>query len=281
MLGYVTVNQPELKIREFEEYRAYYCGLCRVLREKHSQVGRLTLNYDMVFLYMLLSSLYEPVQKERRCRCIPHPTRKHKEIMNPFAEYCGDMNVLLAYYDLLDDWQDEKKAWGRLGALALKKDCAQIRKRFPRQARAVQECVKKLRACERKGDAEIDEAAGISGRMLGEILVWKEDEWSETLRSMGFYLGKFIYLCDAYEDYEADLKNGRYNPWKGRFGKPGFEEDCRLILQNIMGECARYFERLPILQNAEILRNILYAGVWSRYELAGKKRIRSRKEPKK
>ena len=99
----------------------------------------------------------------------------------------------------------------------------------------------------------------------------------QKLRRMGFYFGKFIYLMDAYEDIEEDLKQGRYNPFTELYKKETFEQDCQQILKMMMAETSKVFEQLPILEDAEILRNILYAGVWTRY---GQIRCR-RKETKK
>lgn len=281
MLGYVTANQEKLTPKERQTYRSYYCGLCRELNDRYHYAGRMTLNYDMTFLYLLLTGLYEPVPVNRQSRCIPHPLRPHTEISNPLVSYCADMNILLAYYDLLDDWDDEKKLSGCLGSGLLKKGCGMVRQRYPRQAKAVLHGVAALRQCELREAKEIDAASGISGRMLGEILVFQEDEWAETLRCMGFYLGKFIYLCDAYEDLEKDVRAGRYNPWKCDWkDRPDFEDFSAGILENVMGECARTFERLPILTHAEILRNILYSGIWTRYELTRRKRHRREKNSK-
>ena len=109
---------------------------------------------------------------------------------------------------------------------------------------------------------------------MAEIVTPREDEWSENLRAFGFFLGKFIYLCDAYEDVEKDIKKGSFNPLKRRFESPDFEEECKTILTMMMSECCREFERLPILENVEILRNILYSGVWCRYEAVHEKRMR-------
>ena len=89
---------------------------------------------------------------------------------------------------------------------------------------------------------------------------------------MGFFLGKFIYLADAYEDIEKDRKEGNYNPLLSKFTEPDFEPECRRILTMMMSECCRRFEILPIIQYTEILRNILYSGVWYRFDLATEKR---------
>ena len=98
---------------------------------------------------------------------------------------------------------------------------------------------------------------------MAELFVYAEDEWAEKLRRMGFYFGKFIYLMDAYEDIEEDLKQGRYNPFTELYKKETFEQDCQQILKMMMAETSKVFEQLPILEDVEILRNILYAGVWS------------------
>ena len=117
--------------------------------------------------------------------------------------------------------------------------------------------------------------------MLAELFVYKEDEWAPTLRQLGFWLGKFIYLMDAAEDVERDRKNGCYNPLllqeelAGQ-GDAVLDEYCELLLTSMMGECAQAFERLPLLLYGDLLRNIVYSGVWCRYELMKERRERSR-----
>lgn len=108
---------------------------------------------------------------------------------------------------------------------------------------------------------------------MAELFVYRQDEWEDSLRKIGFFLGKFIYLMDAYEDVEDDIKSGCYNPLKSRFrDNPEFAMDCRQILTLMMAECSREFEKLPILLHVEILRNILYSGVWCRYTMVTAKR---------
>lgn len=113
---------------------------------------------------------------------------------------------------------------------------------------------------------------------MAELFVYKEDEWADSLRRIGFFFGKFIYLMDAYDDIEADIKKKCYNPFAPRFKEEGFEEEVKLVLTMMMAECSREFEKLPILLHAEILRNILYAGVWTKYEAVHARRMKEKEK---
>jgi phytoene/squalene synthetase len=125
---------------------------------------------------------------------------------------------------------------------------------------------------EKSESRNIDEVAGVFGEIMAEIFAYRQDEWEETLRRMGFFFGKFIYLMDAYEDIENDMEKGTYNPLKDIYQKDDFEELAGQVLLMMMAECSKAFERLPIVENAQILRNILYSGVWSKYDLVKQKR---------
>ncbi len=266
MFGYVVINKPELLVRDFETYRAYYCGLCHALKKRLGKRAQLTLSYDMTFLAMLLTGLYEP-QTRKTCRiCLLHPTSKHPTMENRCLDYAADMNLLLSYYNLMDDWQDERKVKSRVLAVSLQPAVRKIAAAYPRQREAVRRYLRALRKCERETSGDLDYVAGLTGEMLGEIFVWKEDMWAPRLRRMGFFLGKFIYLMDAWEDLEEDREKGLYNPWIPLSREPDFSQTVEDILNMMMGECSLAFEQLPILKNTAILRNVLYSGVWSKYE---------------
>ena len=115
MFGYITTNTPELKIKDYLEYHSYYCGLCRSLGRNHGQGSRLTLSYDMAFTAMLLTALYEPKEQLYHKRCPLHPGRKLLMRENLYTEYAADMNLILTYYKLMDDWDDEGKLKARAG----------------------------------------------------------------------------------------------------------------------------------------------------------------------
>lgn len=266
MFGYIIVNQPELRIREWETYHSYYCGLCRILKEKYGRVGQLTLSYDMTFVLMLLSGLYDPETVCGKSRCVMHPGKRHEYRYNELTEYVADMNMLLTEYKCLDDWKDDKKRLRLLMARMLGRRTGESRRRYAQKLEQIAESMEKLSRAEEQGVTDLDYMAGCFGEVMARIMICREDEWKDNLYRLGFYLGKFVYLLDAYEDLEEDIRKGHYNPLRERCQAPDFEQSCQDILTMMMSACCREFEQLPILDNVEILRNILYSGVWSRYK---------------
>lgn len=272
MFGYVIVHKPELKFKEFDIYKGYYCGLCRSLKKRHGICGQLTLTYDMTFLAMLLSSLYKPDLKDEMHRCIIHPAGKHRMIQTVYTDYVSDMNVLLSYFKSLDDWNDEHNVLKLAFSKMLKKDALNgfhdYSKQFidyRKKASTIQSLLHELELCERENISDIDTVSGLFGKIMAVLFVPKEDEWSDSLKRIGFFMGKFIYILDAYDDLEKDLKHNSYNPFKSISVDKDFDEKIKSMLKMMIAEATKEFEFLPILENADILRNILYAGVWQKY----------------
>lgn len=276
MFGYIIVNKAEMKFKEFDVYHSFYCGICRDLKKKYGICGQLSLSYDMTFLAILLTGLYEPETHRGSCKCVAHPFESHETRNNIFTEYAADMNILFAYYKCQDDWEDERKLRKLIYGRMLEGKADRLKSVYAEKIRTLNLLMQDFSDAEKSDTMDIDVLAGLFGSVMGEIMAVREDEWAESLRRLGFFLGKFIYLCDAYEDVETDIRKGTPNPLKHRYDKPDFEEESRAILMMMMSECCKEFERLPILENVEILRNILYSGVWCRYETVREKRKSSR-----
>lgn len=269
MFGYVTIDKPELKVKEFYRYKSYYCGLCRTLKEEYGFRGRMTLSYDMAFLVLFLTSLYETPTKELQSHCPLHPVKKIPMLQNEISEYGAKMNILLVYFKCEDDWKDDKSLKGIAGMHLFRKKAKELCKEYKRQAQVIQKQLKILAVYEEKQEETLDLAAGAFGKLMAELFVYKEDMWEQELRNFGFYLGKFIYIMDAYDDLEEDLKTGSYNPLKAvkKNSKDDndYENTVQQILVMMMAEATAAFEKLPLLWDSEILRNILYSGVWAKY----------------
>lgn len=268
MFGYVTVYKPELKIKDFNQYKSYYCGLCRTLKEDFGFTGQMTLSYDMTFLVVLLTSLYESETKSIEKRCKTHPIKKQPMLVNEISRYGAKMNVLLSYYHFLDDWHDEKSVKGLAAYKVMKKKAKKIAKAYPRQAKVIKESLKELARLESENCQNIDQVAGQFGNLMADLIVYKQDPWEGTLRRLGFFLGKFIYIMDAWDDLDKDIKKDSYNPLKN-FYKEHTEKEynqiCYDMMEMMMAETSSAFELLPCVQDVDILRNIIYAGVWTKY----------------
>lgn len=278
MFGYVVINKPELKMKDFYKYKAYYCGLCNTLKSKFGRFGQMTLSYDMTFLILLLTSLYETKTEREKNRCITHPIRKHDTLTNEVTEYVADMNIALTYHHLLDDWKDEKSFVGLAGAKTLKHDYKKIEKKYPRQCQQIIKSLNSLQECERRNETNIDIVARCFGDLMSELFVYQKDIWEQNLRRIGFYLGKFIYILDAYDDVLKDEKKGSYNPLHSIYENETFEEDCKNMLTMMMAQCSYEFEKLPCLLDVDILRNILYEGVWTKYNKIHEDRLKRKEQ---
>ena len=272
VFGYISVNPTKLTEEEKKRYRAFYCGLCHTLGEHYGSAGRATLSNDMTFLSLLLNALYEPTETMLNERCTLHPARQHMAVLHEGTNYAADMNILLAYHKCEDDVSDEASMRGRVGKRALKKAYEQVKKTWPRQAETVAKCLSEIARIENKESEDLDALTRLSGRMLGECFVWREDAFAPYLCNLGGALGKFVYLMDAYEDYDHDLKHRQFNPLKSLHAQDDYEERMEEILTMEMAACVRAYDDLPIEQDDALIRNILYSGVWGRYAAIQKKR---------
>ena len=261
MFGYVAANVRELNPEQTQRYNSVYCGICRQIRLRASSVSRLGLRYDMAFLALLHMSLYEPEETSGNRACGIHPLRPRPWVENQSIQYAADMNVALAYYKALDDWNDDKKLTAKIMSGVFGKHVAQIVEQYPRQCAAIRDNIRQLEALEAAHCANPDEPANCFGRLMGELLVYQEDLWAPTLRKMGMALGRFIYLADAAMDYRRDKRKKKYNPYLAMdTGEDWQRWDQYLIMA--MAKCTQEFEKLPLVQDKDILDNILYSGVW-------------------
>ena len=248
MFGYIAINKAEMKFKDYDQYHSYYCGLCKCLKENYGRRGQMTLTYDMTFLIVLLTGLYEPETDVETVSCIAHPFEKHTTRTNLYTDYAAAMNLIFSYYKCKDDWDDEHKRKSYMAAKMLKSKVTDISRKYPDKIAHISSDLQKLSYYEKLGETDLDKMAGFFGGIMAEIFAYRKDEWELSLRRIGFFLGKFIYLMDAYEDVEEDIKSQCYNPLKEAFQKEeDFAGSCRQILTLMMAECSREFEKLPIL----------------------------------
>ena len=170
--------------------------------------------------------------------------------------------MALAYHKCLDDVADDNSTKAKAARLALEGSYGKALERIPEECDAIRQSMDRIRLIESDAHSSPDAAANEFGSLLGELFAHYDDIWTKTLHDFGGYLGRFIYLMDAAVDLEQDIKTGSYNP----FAKLDLNPDqMRAILANIIGEATIHFERLPLVQDANLMRSVLYSGVWLKF----------------
>lgn len=267
MFGYVKINKMDLTFREYEHYRGYYCGLCKSLKDNHGEVSRLTLNYDITFLILVLTSIYRPKSKVIEEGCITNPFKKKKKIISEVTEYAASMNVLLAYYKLEDNLNDEKGIKDIIAYNVYKGKLKYAYNKYSHKAEFIKAQLEELNRLEKEKNMNIDIVSNTFGNLMGEIFVYKNDEFEQELRNIGFNIGKYIYLLDAYEDLDKDYEKGRYNPFIEYIDKKEELKDrVDKLISISLGLLAQSIDNLNLRVNRNIIDNIVYSGVYLRYK---------------
>ena len=276
MFGYLAASEQDLAPDELRRYQAHYCGICRAIGKRCGQRCRVVLNHDLVFLSLLNGSLLEPPETERHGHCLMHPVHEHQFLSTIHTDYAADLNVALAYHKALDDWNDDKSLFARMGAAAIEGPYRRIRARIPRQCTAIEQGLAAITEVEHASNSSPDEAAELFGRIMGELFVEDpQSVWAASLYALGDRLGRFIYLMDALCDLEHDLKCGSYNPLANMDDAEQTAEDA---LQNLAGQATAIFEKLPLERDLHLLRSVLYAGIWSRWRTQLARREKKREK---
>lgn len=266
MFGYVRPLEGELKVRELEEYKAVYCGLCHSLGKRCGFLSRFILNYDFVFLAMLLEEGTDGGTTVRH-RCVAHPLagRKCTLCSGLVMDLAAEESVILAYYKLRDDFQDEKvgkRLVSRLLALFLKPAYKKARKTQPDFDRRVKECLAELEQLEQAGSEKLDQVSDTFARVLQAAAPSGADPARErVLAQLLYHLGRWIYLVDGMDDWAEDMKQGRYNPVVARFGGNVDKEYMKTTLNNSLSLIQAAFQLLEKNRWTPILENILYLGL--------------------
>ena len=262
MFGHVEANLADLSEEEQKRYRAAYCGLCHTLGKRHGFLARFTLTYDLTFLALLLSSLYEPEEVCGSCRCMAKPCKKHGYMVSACTEYASDMTIALTYYKCLDDWVDDKNILAWLVAKLLEKKYRKVKKLWPTQCAVIEQEIKTISEIEVAEDPQPDSAANSFGMLMAGLFAYGEELWQAPLKRLGYGLGRYIYYADAAVDYKRDVRKGSYNPLVKLQLQP---EQMQPMLKLLLGEASESFEFLPLVQDVHLLRNILYSGIWQKY----------------
>ena len=260
MFGFVVANPEKLNEEQRAHYRAVYCGLCRALGKEHGFIDRLTLTYDLAFLILVLSAVEGEPYETLTERCPIHPT-KHTYAVNRFTSYAAEMNIALSYYKFLDDKNDEGSVGASVKAAVFRKEALAAADKYPVQCKAIADCLDKLSAAEKSDILMPDIPAGLFGELMGALFALEGCAHKDALYEFGCALGKAIYLMDAAVDLKKDIRKKQYNPL---IMTP--KAEIKTALDILMAETVEKYKALPVSQDAAIIENILYSGIWTVYE---------------
>ena len=271
MYGYVIIDKPDMFVKDFAMYRAFYCGYCKSVGKKCSQIMRFTTNYDITFLDVLLHSVYGREKQLDNQVCVLNPLRKKTiALRDELTDRCIDANNILMHYKLEDDVIDKSGAGrGFLDKVILRRHYKKSRARLPHSDEVCKEQYGKLRKLEKENCAEIDRVAHPFAVMMREIgrEVFAE-KFTEDIGELLYNLGRWVYLIDAVDDLEKDNKKGAYNPFLAGYdfsSREKFIKDKEQELNFIFNACQsaimNAFDKISTPLYEGVLTNIIWYGL--------------------
>lgn len=263
MFGYVRPMEGRLSQEDWERYQSAYCGLCHCLRERCGLAARFILNYDFVFLFLLLD---DGGQTCRTRRCPVHPRRGKPCLDRSGAmDLCAWESVILAHYKLGDSVADEApftRLRARLAARLLRGAYRKARDGCPEFDYQVAMCLWELDELERQNSPKLDRVADTFARLLAAAAPQTGDEHLDRpRRQLLYHVGRWIYLIDAADDLSEDLAKGRYNPLAARFGPEPDMDYVATTMTHSLHLAQAAFDLLPQTCWSPILENILVLGL--------------------
>ncbi len=269
MFGYIRAYKPEMRIKEYELYKAVYCSLCRELGKSYGLFARFTLSYDFTFLSILSMSLNDKCCSTSSKRCAFNPAKKCTYVDDVSElEFTAATAMIMLYYKLLDNIQDEKGV-KKLSYMLLKPLFSSARKKaaakFPETDAVVADYIDKQQKLEAELCDDLDTAAEPTAECMSKILMTLSNDANakRCLSRVGYSIGRYIYILDAATDLEEDIKQGKYNPLKG---KNLSNEDIAFQLNICICEAAKAYELIDIKKFKNILDNLLYLGLEETYK---------------
>lgn len=270
MFGYVYINKPELKIKDYEAYRGVYCSLCKALGKNYSVFARFILNYDCTFLSLLLMARSKECPGFKSGRCPFNPMKKCNYTIkaDDALSKGAALTVITSYYKLMDSIADSgffKKIGCNLIRPFFGSWHKKAKRNFPDYENIVKEMFLSQLEYEKSEDICLDMAAEPTARMLKQImsLEAKSESEEKVFSQFGYHLGRWIYLMDAANDLEDDSKSGNFNPFLIKFGEKARVDikEVEAILSQSYYLLTKAYELIDKQRFTDILDNIIYSGL--------------------
>ena len=268
MFGYVNVFRDDLKVRDYMNFKAYYCGLCRSIGKNCSQLARFGLSYDMTFLAILLSALSPESSEYKKAPCIAHPLRKCTSIINDKAvDYAADISVILFYCKMKDDWHDERSFVALSAMIAFHGAYKKASSKHPELSEKIMQQLRLLSELEKQNCADTDLTADCFAKITEELFTpnFISDENKRPAAWLGYNIGRWIYIIDAYADIDKDLKKKSYNPFLSGFDDKNISDYKKILSERLntsltftLENAVSGLDLMKLYKNEEIIKNILY-----------------------
>lgn len=264
MFGYVTINKPELKIKEYEVYKGVYCTLCKEMGKEYGFLSRFLLSYDGAFYVMYKLGLSQDKINVSNSRCSFNPCKKCMKITcesNTYKLACA-ITVILAYFKLVDNINDSsfiKKLFLYILYPYFSLLCKKAKKKYPDIYEIVNTGMTEQFELEKDENSSLDKSAHPTAKILGELFSYGETkENKESTEKFGYQLGRVVYFLDAFDDYEKDIKEKTFNPFKGC---NDIVEDATMSLNLSIGALTEIFDKQTFFDFSTIIENIIYDGL--------------------
>lgn len=279
MLGYVKIDKGELKVREYDAYTGYYCGVCKSIGKRYGQLPRMVLSYDAAFLGVLLAALDDTPDNLEWEHCIAHHIQRKPIIRNDAVDYAADVMLILAWYKLADDVNDEHKVSAKLAMKAFGNVHRKLQTTYPVLCDQIESLLQELTRLENEKCDSLDMVADSFAKIMEIIfktgvtrLYGVNAPMEDTAGRIGYHIGKWIYLVDAIDDIDENLESGAYNPLFYRFKYDSDNEDAQSFKERIkdslsfnlyqyLAVISQLIDDMNFKKHIGIIDNIIYFGL--------------------
>jgi len=266
MFGYVLPDKPNLYMKDYALFRAYYCGLCHATKGESGQLTRFGVNYDATFISLFFHGLFGVKTEVTEKRCILNPKKRPVIAATPLMQEICRLNLILIGMKLEDDREDGETHCFR--RMAFGRQVKKARKKAPVFAAFADECREKQVAEERDG-VSLDAAAEPFADMMRKVFAHLAGEkCSPEVERIGYLLGKYVYFMDALDDYDDDAREGKFNAFRRTFGSENYDalreahvEDIRFIAEEIVRGIEEAYRSVELANNEGIVTNTLWYGL--------------------
>lgn len=292
MFGYIFPERAHLYMKDFDLYRSFYCGICKSMERQFGQLSRFTVNYDVTFLAILLHNFLGEDISFEKLKCITKPFTKRKNVVgNPLTDDLAALNVILAYYSVYDKVIDDKTLKAKSALQGLKKAKSKAEIRLKGISKIVEIRYENLRALEEKKKGSVDEVSHefsslmeecvnfITNNYLSKKVLENKDNVCynskeyENVRDnfshLSYNVGKWIYIIDALDDFDDDVKERKYNLFSAVYNDCESKEQLMekhgdeivFTFSTCLNKICESFEKIKFHFNTDFVKNVIYKGM--------------------